>query len=132
MVQHPWISCWIGERGWTPDGEPQSEFIFFNTENGVEPFRIAHNRDVIFNHGELEQDYNFIDYFFGDTDDPIHARHYLKDDHVLVDLPKVSRVNALKDAQGAFPRDVLAYLQKRFARIDVLVAEGYEEFWRQS
>ena len=129
-VQHPWISCWTGERGWTPDGEPQSEFISFDTDNDAEPFRIAHNRDMMFNHGGLEQDYNFIDYFFGDADDPIHARYYLKDDHVSVDLPKAGRVQTLNDAQSAFPTDALAYLQKRFLRIDVLVAEGYTEFWR--
>lgn len=129
LVRHPQISCWMGNRSWTAEGEPLSEFVVYDTDNENLPFRIQHNRDQIRDGDELTQDYNFIDYFFGDPSDPTHARHYLLDDHVSVDLPTASKVIALQDARKAFPPDILCYLQKRFPKIKVLVAEGYKELW---
>ena len=86
-VAHPWIPGWVGERSWTPPGDEPSDFISFDTRNEAQPYKIAHNRDMMFSGSRLEQDYNFIDYFFGDPGEPIRARYYLLDDEVSVAMP---------------------------------------------
>jgi hypothetical protein len=128
-VPHPWIADWLGERSWSAPGEPQSEFLVFDTEADCQPFKIIHDRDMMFDHGALVQDYNFIDYFFGDEAKPIRARHYLGDDHVSVSYESNVPAKTTAEAASHLPAEVLAYLQHRFNRIDVLMAEGYQEIW---
>jgi hypothetical protein len=128
-VPHPWITDWLGERSWSAPGEAPSEFLVFDTQGDSAPFKIVHDRDMMFDHGALVQDYNFIDYFFGDPEKPIRARHYLGDDHISVSYAGDTPAKTKEAAKRHVPEAVLAYLQHRFNRIDVMMAEGYQEIW---
>jgi hypothetical protein len=121
-VPHPQIGCWAGES--VAGG---SDFASWSTENDVDPYLITHSRDQIRSNGELEQDYNFIDYWFGEPSSPIQARHYLGDDSVNLILPTAEI--SLEQAKAYTPPETVCYLQKRFSRIDILTDAGYEEFW---
>jgi hypothetical protein len=126
---HPWIQDWLGERSWSAPGDAQSEFVVFETQGDTAPFKIVHDRDMMFDHGALVQDYNFIDYFFGDPAQPIRARHYLGDDHISVSYESDVPAKTKEQAERHLPAEVLAYLRHRFSRIDVMMADGYKEIW---
>jgi hypothetical protein len=130
-VTHPGVPCWSGDRSWTAPGEAQSEIVVYDTGDDIEPYLITHNRDQIRRGAGLEQDYNFIDYWFGDPGNPIRARYYLRrDESVAVDLPGDAATRlSLEEIRARFPADVLCYLQSRFDRIEVHVADGYQELW---
>lgn len=128
-VDHPFVPGWQGDRSWTAPGEPPSAFVTFEAGDLGAPFRIAHGRDMMFDHGELVQDYNFLDYFFGDPAAPVRARHYLGERSVAVYLPGLPEDANLAQARAAFPEDALRYLRRRFHAIEVLTGEGYCELW---
>jgi hypothetical protein len=122
---HPSIPNWEGERGWSAPGEPPSTFISFQTEGGVEPFRITHNRDMMYEGDALMQDYNFIDYLFGDPAHPVRGRHYLGDDGVTISLPDTVAIQDTCEAALAFlPEDILRYFQRRFRRVGIMTSQG--------
>jgi hypothetical protein len=133
QVVHPEVSCWTGLRTWTAANEVPSQTVVYDTAQDVEPFLITHKRDQIRDKDGLVQDYNFIDYWFGQPASPIHARHYLGDNHVYVDVPVAEGERlSIETVQAYFPSDVLCYLQKRFDRIEVLVDGGYRELWSKA
>jgi hypothetical protein len=83
------------------------------------PPRIVHGRD---RDDAAGYDYNFIDYLFGGG--VVGARLYLDEpDAVHVAMP------AARLAAPALS-GVLVYLQRRFAVIRCLEAEGYRDAWR--
>jgi hypothetical protein len=125
---HPFIPNWKGERGWTAPGEPPSTFISFQTEGGIEPFRINHNRDMMFEGDGLMQDYNFIDYLFGDPAHPVRGRHYLGDDGVSISLPNTVAIQeTCAAALALLPDDILHYFQRRFGRVSIMTTQGYAD-----
>jgi hypothetical protein len=130
-VPHPSAPCWTGERSWTAPGSAPSDTIVYDARDVAQPYLITHNRDQIRRGRGLEQDYNFIDYWFGDPGSPIRARYYLRsDESVSVNLPGDAATRlSLAEIRARFPADVLCYLQRRFDRIEVLVADGYQELW---
>ena len=129
-IAHPEVPCWSGERSWTAPGEPISDTVSYDTRGDARPFLITHKRDQLRDGQEVVQDYNFIDYWFGDPASPLHARHYLRDDGVFVTLPhEAGEKLTLDEVRARFPSDVLCYLQKRFDRIEVLLQDGYQEIW---
>lgn len=129
-VAHPQVPCWTGQRSWTDAGAPASDYVVWDTREEEQPHRIVHNRDQIRKGGALEQDYNFIDYWFGPPSEAMKARFYFKsDDAVSVVLPGDTENLSLAMARKRIPAGVLCYLQKRFDRIEVLVAQGYVELW---
>lgn len=112
------------------EGTSQSGFVSWDTRIGERPYLITHDRDQFRDNGQLAQDYNFINYWFGDPAAPIHARHYLGSNEVSVILPGAGgRGLSLDEAKAAIPAGVLCYLQTRFAKIDVLTTSGYETVW---
>jgi hypothetical protein len=128
---HPKIPGWFGQRGWSPDGEPPTTLISFSTDGDAEPFKITHGRDMIYDGAALQQDYNFIDYYFGDEADPITARHYLRDPEAMIDLPQsAGNASSVDEARTLIDPAILAYFQRRFRQISVMTAEGYEPLWR--
>lgn len=128
-VDHPFIPDWHGDATWSAPGAQPAKFVTFEAGAVGAPFRIEHGRDMMFDAGSLVQDYNFIDYWFGTPDGPVHARYYLHDDHISVDLPAIAAFGTLDNARAAFPTDTLNYLQWRFGAILVLTQEGYKELW---
>lgn len=130
-VPHPAVPCWAGQRSWTADGEKPSATIVWGTEDEEQPSRITHNRDQIREGSELVQDYNFIDYWFGSGAERVHARYYLDDERVTVDLPlKQGELLNLAQAEARVPAKTLCFLQRRFGQIDVLTDNGYETIWK--
>lgn len=130
LVEHASIPGWFGERGWSAPGEPPSDFVAWGTEDEEQPYKMAHNRDLMMSGDQVEQDYNFIDYWFGDPALPVLARHYLDDRHVSVELPiEEGQSLSINEAKEAFPNQVLSYLQRRFDSIEVLVDTGYQTIW---
>ncbi|MGQ0661596.1 hypothetical protein [Sphingosinicella sp.] len=123
---HPAVPCWQGWTGSTADG-----VVVYDTRGDIQPYLITHNRDQIRRGGQLEQDYNHIDYWFGDPSHPIRARYYFRhDESVQVDLPAdAGNRFSLAEVRERFPADILCYLQRRFDRIEVLVEDGYRELW---
>ena len=89
--------------------------------------RIVHGRDLIVEGGRLEQDYNFIDYFFGVEVDgvEIHARHYLDEAGSVTICARCDRV-----ADESWFPPILAYLQYRFEKIEILGPLGCEVRWQ--
>jgi hypothetical protein len=77
---------------------------------------ILHLRDRITDaDGQIEQDYHYLVYDFGDD---VIARAYLDTHH---------RVAVMRP--GAVPEPVLAYLRARFDVIDQLGPTGYQTIW---
>ena len=89
--------------------------------------RIVHGRDLIVEGGRLEQDYNFIDYFFGvEIDDQkLYARHYLDEPGQVTIRARFEQV-----ADKPWFPPILAYLQYRFDKIDVPGPGGSETRWK--
>jgi hypothetical protein len=133
-VSHPGVPCWTGLRTWTSPGEAQSDIVTYDTADDIQPYLITHNRDQFRRGPDLEQDYNFIDYWFGDPASPIRARYYLRNEEsVGVILPgDAGQRLSLAEVRERFPADVLCYLQRRFEKIEVLVTDGYRELWARS
>jgi hypothetical protein len=128
VVPHPFIPNWEGQRDWSAPGEPPSTFFSFQTEGGIEPFRISHDRDMMFEGDRLKQDYNFIDYLFGDPEHPVRGRHYLGDDGVSIFLPDTVGIQkTVAAALMLLPKDILHYFQRRFGRVSIMTTEGYVE-----
>ena len=85
-------------------------------ENEAVP-AITHGRDLVVTELGWEQDYNFLDYNFAPH--PFWARHYLDEDGVVI-------LHDHADGGGTLarvPKPVLAYLQYRFDKIDILCEE---------
>lgn len=77
---------------------------------------ITHLRDLVTDDaGQVEQDYNYLVYDFGDD---MIARAYLDTSH---------RVAVMR--AGPVPEAVLAYLRARFDVIDQLGPTGYQSIW---
>jgi hypothetical protein len=130
-VPHPWWPWWQGQRSWTPEGEPPSDFMMFDTEGDEKPIAIEHNRDMMFSGGQLEQDYNFLDYRFAGGEGGISARAYLYGlSEVSLELGGAAPQTA-QEALALVPEPVLRYLQKRYGTIKVLTRRGHETLWTQ-
>jgi hypothetical protein len=130
QVLHPYIPDWKGERGWNAPGEPLSTLISFVTDDEDLPYKITHNRDIIYHEGKLEQNYNFIDYYFGDASDPLRARAYMDENEAKIILPETTTIpETLSAARAQVDIAVLQYLQKRYRQISIMTAQGYEYLW---
>jgi hypothetical protein len=130
---HPEIDCWTGGRGWSAPGEAASSLVSFDTDDDIEPFKMTHNRDLIYDGGRLEQDYNFIDYYFGDPTAPVQARHYLDSHEVTIDPPERTHLPQTAD-EAALLLDpaIIRYFKKRFRSVLILTADAYQELWCQT
>ena len=88
------------------------------------PHLIDHQVDEIWVEGNLEQRYNFIDYHFMVDERRYRARTYLDEaDKVALYGPFGSDNQVLGDS---FDSRVVAYLRRRFRKLERLGAGGYE------
>ncbi|MEO1731253.1 MAG: hypothetical protein AAFR64_11005 [Pseudomonadota bacterium] len=116
-LPHPHVPEWLSEPTWLEDGQ----FAVWTTVDDTGPFQIVHNRDFMMNGEQVEQDYNFIDYLFGETKEPIVARMYLDE----TDAVTVSTAGK----SDSIPDGVLLYLKKRFREVHVLGEHGSVKVW---
>lgn len=94
------------------------------TDDDALPVSITHSRDMIIFGGKLEQDYNFLIYRFSGSQGDIQARMYLDTWREVSVFPAV--------ADGMIDEPVMAYLQKRFDRIQKFGGpEGYTLLWEK-
>jgi hypothetical protein len=129
---HPLVPNWEGDRGWAAEGEEPSGLVSFDTEGDLEPTKISHNRDVIYIDGQLEQDYNFIDYFFGFGENQVSARFYLDEVEVKIGFPEGAKMYSSAKAAGEhLDPKILLYFQKRFRSIAIITSNGYKTLWKR-
>jgi hypothetical protein len=129
---HPLVPNWVGDRGWSAEGEEPSALISFDTVGDIEPTKISHHRDVIYIDGRLEQDYNFIDYVFGNGPSQVSARFYLDEVEVKIGLTEGAKVYSSAKAAGEhLDPKILLYFQKRFRSIAIITSNGYETLWKR-
>jgi hypothetical protein len=107
----------------------RTEFI---DADPITPTLIEHKVDEIIVDGQLEQSYNYIDYWFEAEDGRIRVRTYLDSIHEA-NLYPVLRLGPGGQAQmseNPLIRDaVLGYLTRRYVVIKELGATGYETIW---
>ncbi len=104
-------------------GRPDSDPIL--------PMEIRHDVDEIIFDGEVEQNYNFLDYRFERQGAHCHARTYLDDvDTVSVNGPFSDRDSEDEIDAPEFFEDVLSYLKRRFLIIDAPGDSGYDTIWK--
>ncbi len=109
-IPHPDVPEWLSGPTSSDDGQ----YAVWDTDNDVGPFKIVHNRDFMMNGDQVDQDYNFIDYLFGDPSNPILARMYLDSPREI----SVSREGGLDE----IPESVMVYLKKRFHEVSLFDA----------
>ncbi len=88
------------------------------------PLSITHSRYTIVFDGQVAQDYRFLNYRFNGPSGDITARAYLDD---------IWEISILGGAEPAsLPKDVMAYLQRRFNVIKMLGGpDGYLTIWQK-
>lgn len=109
-----------------PDGYVGSE------SDPIRPVHIHHEVDEIWDGGNLEQWYNFIDYEFEQDGVFARARVYTDAiDTVALFGPFRGRNTTQEIAAPAFIEAVRGYLKRRFNRIQRLTASGYKTEWER-
>ena len=107
-----------------------TEFCFVD-EDPVRPTEIEHRCEEIFDDGAMTQRYNYLVYHFVGDGAHFTARAYLDSiDTVSVYGPFEGR-DSSKPVSGPMNEAMLAYLKRRFRRIEKLgdEGEGYVTLW---
>jgi hypothetical protein len=87
-------------------------------EDRIQPVRIEHLIDEVWNDGQLEQYYNFLVYQFERDGAYCHARSYADDFRdVTVYGPFEGQHSIEKVSRPDFENDVVRYLQRRFLNV---------------
>lgn len=101
-------------------------------EDRIEPVRILHSVDEIYADGEMEQEYNFLDYIFERDGVTFRARAYLDSVYQVAlygpfDAASEERIPSAPEMK----RDILGYLRRRFSEIQSLDPESstYVTIW---
>jgi hypothetical protein len=95
----------------------------------VKPTQIEHKCDEIFDGDTLQQKYNYFVYHFERDGRYFWARTYVEDiDTVSIYGPFDGR-ETMKPISGSPDDAILAYLKRRFEKIDTLGPEGYVTIW---
>lgn len=90
----------------------------------IQPGKIEHLRDTLFDDNGVVQDYNYLQYHFEADGHAYRARHYLGDSSVSVFGPLKPGTN--EEAQGvSVSRDVLLYLARRYLAVEFFGKDGY-------
>ena len=100
----------------------------------ISPALIDHNVDEVFAAGALQESFNFLDYHFEKDGRYMQARAYLDDiETVVIFGPYESDENPTPVADDAFRNDVVAYLKRRFSRIEEpSEGDGFNLVWEWS
>lgn len=96
-------------------------------EDPILPVRITHNCEQIWDGDSLEQDYNYLVYWFETEQHQYSARSYLHEMHTVAVYGPFERDSAnpapLENVE--IDQRVLAYLRRRYAEITRLRPTGY-------
>ena len=95
-------------------------------DDAVQPTEIEHRCDEMFDGERLIQRYNYIVYHFENGGRYFWARAYLDDaGAVAMYGPFDSRAAKNPVAAGGLDDDVIAYLKRRFRKVQTLGSGGY-------
>lgn len=98
----------------------------------ISPAEIQHRKDDIWQGNELLESYNYFTYVFRSGGVNITARTYINEIHsVALYGPMLDGDPNQRAEAPEFREAVLAYLKRRFRKIEVLGSAGYETIWRQ-
>ena len=101
----------------------------FVESDAIKPTRIEHCCEEIWDGDRLEQQYNYLVYDFDCEGVRWRARYYLGDDAISILAAFGADGTPIGLVARECPEVVLAYLRRRFTKIDVLTEEGYETLW---
>jgi hypothetical protein len=102
----------------------------FDDQDPIKPQSIEHNVDEIIIEGQIEQKYNFIDYWFVDPDGRARARVYLDRPHEASIFPPLSRgVAPILGADWATRESMIRYLARRYLVVREVGLEGLRAVW---
>ena len=86
--------------------------------DSILPVRIEHNVDEIWDGDRLEQRYVYMDYHFDRCGERCRARSYLDDfNRITIISPEIARERTGMYPGSLFDRDIVAYLERRFAHV---------------
>ena len=104
----------------------------FDDLDPIQPTLIEHKVDEIIIEGEIEQSYNFVDYWFDCAVGRMRARAYLDRAHEASIYPPMLMVHGKPPQflEDWMTREaVIRYLSRRFLVIKELGPQGYEHIW---
>lgn len=109
-----------------------AELIVIETD-AIEPVEILHKVEEFIVDDHLEQRYNYYIYNFEKYDAYLHARAYFDDSgSVSIYGPFSDNKHLNKTESPKLYNEVLAYLKRRFWKIDALGSNGYITVWEQT
>lgn len=114
-----------------PGGEKRRDYdIEMRSEDVISPVSIEHKVDDLFDHGELQRSYNYLDYRFERDGAYIRARAYLYEiESVSIYGPFAISAPHEPVRNDELYRFVLEYLKRRFSVIESLSSDepdGYK------
>ncbi len=100
----------------------------------ISPVLIDHSVDEIFAASVLQERFSFLDYHFEKNERYLQARAYLDDiETVVIYGPYESRDSLTPVSDDAFKGEVVAYLKRRFSRIEESSGdEAFDLVWEWS
>lgn len=87
---------------------------------------VWHRRDLVVEGGEWEQDYHYLDYDFAPA--PFTARAYFDENSTVLIEGDSARALTLAEID----RPILAYLQYRYDRLQVVGENGRRTLWERA
>jgi len=94
-------------------------------DDAVRPTEIEHRCDEMCDGNRLIQRYNYIVYHFENGGRYFWARAYLDDAGKVALYGPFGSRDAKQSLPGALDEDVLAYLRRRFRKVETLSGGGY-------
>lgn len=109
----------------------QFELTIIETD-AIEPAKILHRVKEIVIVDYLEQRYNYYIYYFEKYGAFLHARAYFENNGIVSIYGPFSDNKQIKKAEAPkLYNEVLAYMKRRFLRIEALGPQGYVTLWKQ-
>lgn len=99
--------------------------------DGAKPTDIEHKCDEIFDGDALQQKYNYFVYHFERDGCYFWARTYVEEIGTVSIYGPFDGRETMKPIPGPLDDTVLAYLKRRFEKIETLGSGGYVTVWSQ-
>jgi hypothetical protein len=95
----------------------------------IEPSEIEHKCEELFDGDALVQKYNYIVYHFDCDGRYFWARTYTHEIDTVSVFGPFDRRETKNKLPGSLDEAMVAYLKRRFRKIETLSSEGYVAFW---